>query len=108
MEVLKNIKTRVLLSVLSIALAAIAGWNIVESQNKIELSDLALANVEALAQGEGSSSITANCDPISVVVTSKCVVICPRCYKEWRPSGSPTGKTDISSIRGCCSCGYCF
>lgn len=52
MEVLKNIKTRVLLSVLSIALAAIAGWNIVENRNKVELSDLALANVEALAHCE--------------------------------------------------------
>lgn len=52
MEILKTIKLKVLMSLLSIALAAIAGWNIVESQNKLELSDLTLANVEALANWE--------------------------------------------------------
>lgn len=35
-----------------VAIAAVAGWNFSQSQNEVELSDLALANTEALAQGE--------------------------------------------------------
>ena len=36
--------------------AAFAGYNVYQSQNTNTLSDLALANVEALAQNEGSGS----------------------------------------------------
>lgn len=35
------------------AIAAAAGWNFSQNQNEVEMSDLALANVEALARGEG-------------------------------------------------------
>lgn len=39
-----------------IAIAALtAGWNFSQSQNEMELSDLALANIEALARGEGGT-----------------------------------------------------
>lgn len=34
------------------AIAAAAGWNFIQSQNEVELSNLTLANVEALASGE--------------------------------------------------------
>ena len=34
------------------AIAATAGWNYSQSQDDVELSDLALANVEALASAE--------------------------------------------------------
>ncbi len=43
---------KIILSVAVVATAAIAGWNYQQNQNKVEMSDLALANVEALAQGE--------------------------------------------------------
>lgn len=40
-----------------VAIAAVAGYNIYASQSNVKLSDLALANVEALASsGEGSQS----------------------------------------------------
>ena len=35
------------------AMALTASWNFNQSKNEVELSDLALANVEALARGEG-------------------------------------------------------
>ena len=35
------------------AIAAAAGWNYNQNNQKVELSDLALENVEALARGEG-------------------------------------------------------
>lgn len=36
------------------AIAVTAGWNFNQNKNEVELSDLALANVEALASPEGS------------------------------------------------------
>ena len=45
---------RKLFSIIAIAaVAATAGWNFSQSQKEVELSDLALANVEALARYEG-------------------------------------------------------
>lgn len=35
-----------------VAIVAAAGWNFSQSQNEVEMSDLALANVEALARYE--------------------------------------------------------
>ena len=39
------------------AIAAAAGWNYNQNNQKVELSDLALENVEALARGEGIDHI---------------------------------------------------
>lgn len=98
-----------------IAMVSAIGVNYVSTSSTRDMSEIELANVEALAGDENAggseisgSTITAMCDPISVVVIDYCAVYCPRCYTEWRPSGSPTGKTDVSSIKGCCTCGYCF
>ena len=44
---------KIILSIAVIATAAIAGWNYQQNQTNTELSDLALANIEALASGEG-------------------------------------------------------
>ena len=41
-----------------VAIAAAAGWNYQQNTNEVELSDLALANVEALANGESGSKGT--------------------------------------------------
>ena len=35
-----------------VAIAATASWNFCQNQDKVELSDLSLVNVEALAQSE--------------------------------------------------------
>lgn len=37
-----------------VAVVAAAGWNYMHSENGVQMSDLALANVEALAEGENS------------------------------------------------------
>lgn len=50
-------KKKVLGTIAFVAVAALAGYNVYTSQNKVKLSDLALNNVEALANlGEGSQS----------------------------------------------------
>lgn len=38
-----------------VAVCAVAGWNYQQSEQEVELSDLALANVEALARWENES-----------------------------------------------------
>lgn len=40
-----------------VAAVAIAGWNINHNQQEVKLSEFALANVEALAAGEGTCVI---------------------------------------------------
>lgn len=51
------------------AIAAAANWNFSQNQNEVELSDLALANVQALAGGESGDGSLAwsnniDCDGI--------------------------------------------
>ena len=41
-------------SLVAIAAISLSAWNYSENQNNVELSDLALENVEALASGEDS------------------------------------------------------
>ena len=38
------------------AIAAVAGWNYQQNKNEVQLSDLALENVEALAWDENKSN----------------------------------------------------
>lgn len=47
---------KLILSVVAIATVTIAGRNYQQNQNKVEMSDLALANVEALANGESGTN----------------------------------------------------
>ena len=45
-----KMKKRILGAALLVAIAVAAGWNYNQSRNEVPLSDLALANAEALAQ----------------------------------------------------------
>lgn len=48
-------KQKIMSIIAVVAIAAITGYNVYTSQNNVKLSDLALANIEALASsGEGS------------------------------------------------------
>ena len=47
-------KKRILGAALLVAIAVAAGWNYQQNKQDVQLSDLALTNVEALASGEGS------------------------------------------------------
>ena len=48
-------RKKILTTAFAIAIAAVAAWNVNANREKTEMSDMALANVEALAAGEGSS-----------------------------------------------------
>lgn len=49
-------KKKVLGIIAVVAIAAVAGYNVYTSQNNSNLSDLALANMEALASGSESGA----------------------------------------------------
>ena len=74
---------KIILSVAVVATAAIAGWNYQQNQQSVELSDLAMENVEALANPEGSG-------------TGYCTMHIP-CFNSY---GNPTGKYMASSYSG--------
>ena len=50
----ENMKKKILKAAFVAAFAMIAGYSVYNSQKDVALSDVALANVEALARGEGS------------------------------------------------------
>jgi hypothetical protein len=51
---MKN-KIKILSVVFAVAMAVAAAWNFSQNQDEVALSDLALENVEALANGEVSA-----------------------------------------------------
>ncbi|MDH6343643.1 hypothetical protein M2480_002371 [Parabacteroides sp. PFB2-12] len=54
-------KKKIIGFVMFAAIAVAAGWNVYQCEKKITLSDLGLANVEALAGGEGKTPKLVNC-----------------------------------------------
>lgn len=54
-----------------IAIAVAAGWNVQQNQNKTEMSDLTLENIEALASGESIEEFCKNCIPITSTICKR-------------------------------------
>lgn len=71
-----------LFSIITIVTVAATGWNYNQSQNEVELSSLALANVEALANNESSSTL--QCDGL----LGRCSFKCSKCGTDWWAIGS--------------------
>lgn len=88
-------KTKLIIGFIAVAVAALAGWNIIKSQDEVILSELALENVEALARGE----VTAECGNISAVI---CKATCSSCGKVYETKEAPG---PASKVEGKCSCG---
>lgn len=92
---------------MALAVAAVCGYNVYLSQTEENLSELALANVEALAQNdvttEKESTIKGDC-LYSVVYTCECKVICFKCKAIWYPSPRRL-KSAAHDVTGSCSCG---
>lgn len=99
-------KKMIICSITTVALSvgAIFFWQKIESA---KLTPIQLANIEALADGEKVSTITAEC--LETLASIKiCSVTCPRCFTEWSPKSKPIGVTQIQTIKGQCACGYTF
>ena len=75
------------------AFALVAGYGVYASQQKVEMSDLAIANVEALANGESGTNTTWSCKGSA----NKCHAKCGLCGTEIGPSkGTLTGSHSCS------------
>lgn len=68
-------KKNIIKYVLAVAVVAVAGMGVYQAQNKgIELSEVSLANVEALASGEGSDPVECCPDPGDVCNTGNAII----------------------------------
>ena len=90
---------KVVFAVVAVAVVAAAGWSYQQSKQSVELSDLAMENVEALATGE----VEIQCDSYSVVII--CQKTCPSCGRVWK---AINGYGNPGNLRGTCSCGKTF
>lgn len=70
-------------------MAVAAGWNFNQSKNEVELSDLALANIEALAYDESGGGGSGS---------SKC----PDSCKEWKGNSGGGIACDCGRYTGTC------
>ena len=64
---MKNIMKKVIKLAFAAAFVAVAGYGVYANQTSDAMSDLALANVEALAQGESGGGGSYCCAPYSIV-----------------------------------------
>lgn len=87
---------KLFVAMIVVVVTMFAGYNIYASQKSIVASDLALANVEALA----SSELTIGCDNYSVVI--KCEKACTSCWRMWT---AINGYGNPSKLSGRCLCG---
>jgi len=49
-------KIKLIIGVIAIIVAVVTGWNVSKSSQKVQISELALANIEALASWEGGDA----------------------------------------------------
>ncbi len=100
-------KKKILGATFMVAVMAVAGYNMYMSQSEFEMSELAMANVEALAYpegGNGKSSIQGKCKNSDISIM-ECKVLCPKCQETWYPSPR-FYKATAYDVSGHCSCGY--
>ena len=101
-------KKKILSATFVVAMMMVAGYNVYMNQAKAGMSELALANVEALASnGEGTifeSTIKGSCEEQSIVYTGECHVVCGVCKTIWYPENR-VQKAKATNVTGHCSCG---
>lgn len=88
--------------VVFVILIVFSGYSIHKSNmTSLNLSNLALANIEALADPDETLKI--GCDKYSVVI--KCKYMCSSCYTIWTTSDGYGNSTGLS---GRCTCGRMY
>ncbi|MDH6313626.1 hypothetical protein M2137_002416 [Parabacteroides sp. PFB2-10] len=95
-----------IIGLVMVAAIAAAGWNVYQSGSQVSLSELGLANVEALAQDETEleDGIKGECRS-SLVIVVDCQVRCPICGTIWK-TDPIIPKANAVSVSGKCSkCG---
>lgn len=92
-------KRNILKVTLIIAFVCAVGYNVYNSKKTVTMSELALANVEALAADEG---LTLDCDGSLMV---KCEKSCSVCYRTWSAIG---GHGKPGRFHETCVCGASY
>ena len=64
-------KKKIMGAIAFVAIAVAAGWNVQQNNNKVEMSDLTLENIEALASGESIEEFCKNCVPITSTICKR-------------------------------------
>lgn len=101
---------RKVFSTIAVVAALFSGYSAYKTQSETKITEIALANIEALASnGEapiyGVSTITGNCENQTVVSLLECSVYCTSCGSTWYPSPRvPHAKA--RNVSGSCACGY--
>ncbi len=81
-------------AILIVAVGAMfAGYNIYQSQRTVAMSDLALANVEALASGEGDGGNSVTCYSSSQSKSGATYYDCGNCSKQFNSKGVGSSST---------------
>ena len=92
-------RRKLFLGIAALAVAAVAGYNVYQSRTStMGLSDLALANVEALAKGE----MDILCDGSILIACEK---RCVKCFRKWT---AINGRGYSLSLIGTCVCGTVY
>ena len=93
-------KKKIMGAIAFIAIAVAAGWNVQQNQNKTEMSDLTLENIEALASGESIEEFCKNCIPTASAssnpASSLTSIALPLCGQRLTPTSDITGWTAAS------------
>jgi hypothetical protein len=100
-------KKKFFAGVFALVLAVAAGYGVKNSMNNdAQLSDRAIANIEALANNESDGGgITGECwQGISL---TNCSVTCPKCNTRWEPNPK-VPRANAVNIKGKCRCGFSF
>lgn len=72
-------KTKIMIAFALVMIAAFTGYNVCKVQRTVLISDIALANVEALASVGEADSNTAYGVGVNLAVSFSCIVGCPIC-----------------------------
>lgn len=87
-------KNKMLATILVTLVTVFTGYNIYQSQNSITLSDLVLANVEALASdNEASGGNRVTCYSSSSSKSGATYYDCGSCTKQFNSKGTGTSST---------------
>ncbi len=86
----------------AVVIAAVAGVTCYNHESEVEMSDMAKANVRALADNKPDHPQW-DCDSYSCVIY--CQIVCPSCGMLYRASDGYGHSTDA---KGECKCGYHF
>ena len=109
LKLLKSINKKGISGTVAVLLVAtIVAFNVNVNSKEKGLSDISLANIEALADESGSgSTITGDCEKKSIVYLPECHAICSNilCGKTWYPNPR-VPHADSKNLRGHCSCGH--